>query len=502
MFLKHQIGIYALVACLTLARVAASQAKTPPQPSDVDLLRSLPAVYMVRTHGEGKLTIPNSVAVKLDGLDAEFNELLAAGKLPTDINRATFKWLRVAQEPDRYLTPSAETRTLGITMSGHGSAFAVRGDGILLTNRHVVAEKTEEPLDMTETESLDPPSLAPLHAELAKQIGDGPQGVLAKRASRAITLWYGFQCRQTTQLRRAEILLSYGKQSSLGTPDRLASGWLGLDTREGVIAPAIVLKRGGEEPVNDVAILQLDVKAAGDALICLPLAADAAPAPDVAISSLGFPGIRYNLDTMTALELLQVNVSSGKVLARDSASRLSLSERTKRRLVGASGEALDELLLVSAKQWCGVSGGPVVNAAGEAIGLNVRGNPCQLKTTLENGKFTFELLPEGTGAINYYAVPIRAAKKLLNDANITADVGESTRLWREGLDLYRRGDYAAALDCFRDISRRQKIGVAAIAGQQVVGRKPYEQVATNEQAIVNQYVVMLQAAAKEIAQGK
>lgn len=391
-------------------------------------------------------------------------------------------------------------------MSGHGSGFAVRGDGILLTNRHVVAEKTDEPLGVTETESLDPPSLAPLHAELAKQIGDSPQGLLAKRAGRVITLWYGFQCRQTTRLRRAEVLLSYGKQSSLDTPDRLAArlaaGWFGLDTREAVIAPAVVLKRGGEEPVNDVAILQLDIKAAGDALICLPLAADAAPTPDVAINSLGFPGIRYNLDTMTGLELLQVNVSTGKVLARDSASRPSLAEGTRRRLVGASGEGLDELLLVSAKQWCGVSGGPLVSAVGEAIGLNVRGNPCQLKTTLENGKFKFQLLPEGTGEINYYAVPIRAAKKLLADANVTADVGESTRLWREGLDLYGRGDYAAALDRFQNVSRRQKIGLAAVAGQQVVGRKPYEQVATNERAIVNQYVAILQESAKAMAREK
>jgi len=455
------------------------------------LMRSLPAVYMVRFFGVGEVSIPSAVEIHVEALDREFEQAVAAGEIPANADRAEFKWQCLRREPNAYLTPSEKMLTYKQDVNCWGTAFAVSREGVLLTNRHVVDDDKPQPLDYLTVNAYAPEPYTRMAQSLVSQVGKLP----AEPSTEYITLvclldWFGKQSRQSGTYTRGEILLSFSKQNDLTdatrVADRIARGMLGLDLREPVAVPVTIVAKGGDRYAEDVAILRLNALAA-DALVCLPLASDDLAQKGTAICSLGFPDWRYEPEEMHALEMLQVNESRGTIqLLPNSDKSDALGDRLRARIREIHGEAAD-LMLVSAKMWHGVSGGPVVTEQGLVVGLNVCGNEIPLPENLQPKN---QLFPKEAVLVNNLAVPIASAKKLLAENRITPDTGPTTQLWTQGLELYRLGRYAEASGKFREVAERQKIALATASAPRGVVKKPYEAQGLTlvKRQVVNLYV--------------
>jgi S1-C subfamily serine protease len=453
----------------------------------------------VQFHGTGEVHVPSEVECRLEGLDREYEQAIAEKKIPPTFDRIEFKWARIRMEPDKYLTPLKEMLLDTQKTYAWGTAFAISGEGILLTNRHVVESEKPKPLDGKIINYYSPKPFKRMIGTLMTTVGKPP----ADPDTLFVTVmslldWFGKHSWQTSKFPRGEILLSFSRQKhnlfdttqrvdQLVTKlvDEMTSEMFGFDTRKSAVAPIKVIAMGGEKPHEDVAILQLDASAK-DALVCLPLAADGLAKKDMPICSLGFPDWRYNLETMHPLELLQVNESRGTITLlpysdHSGVGDWSRAENRKIREAGAEG-----LLLLSAKMWHGVSGGPVVTENGIVVGLNVGGNEIPIPAELQT-KYLF--LPNQTKYVNNFAVPIAAAKKLLAENRITPDLGKSTEIWNEGLNSYRLGRYTEANGKFRQVAERQHIALAVPDKPQGEIKKPWEAGGlTAKKNVVNQYV--------------
>lgn len=482
-----------LVAIVSLSSVAAALAQPPATAlkgdPDLSLMRSLPGVYMVRFFGVGEVSVPKAVEIHLEGLDREFEAAVAAGKIPADTDRVEFKWHRLREEPQAYLKPSAEMLTAKQDVEAWGTAFAISREGILLTNRHVVENKPE-PLDARTVDGYAPEPFARMADSLISGLGRLPSDPQTRFVTIVSLLdWFGQRSVQTGTYTRGEILLSFSKQKDDLTDAarlamRTALSMFGQDTREATAAPVTIVAKGGDRFHEDVAILRLDAEAA-DALVCLPLAGDDLARQGMAVCSLGFPDWRYDTETMHPLDLLQVNASRGTIqLLPHSDTSSSFGDRIRGRIREIHSGA-EELILVSAKMWHGVSGGPLVTDTGLVVGLNVSGNEIPLP---ENFQQDFLFLPKRTALINNFAVPIVSARQLLAANRIVPELGPTTQLWNQGLELYRQGRYAEASGKFREVAERQKIGLRAAGTPRGTVRKPYEGPAPVSRNVVNQYV--------------
>lgn len=477
------LGIASTAACC--AQQPRVRIKGEP---DLMLMRSLPGVYMVRCVGKGIVSVPKSVEINVAGLDGEYEKAVAAGNIPAEVSRSEFKWQRLRVEPQAYLTASREMLSGEEETESWGTAFAISREGILLTNRHVVQDKPK-PLDAFAVDSYRPEPFVVMTQSLIEQLGPLP----SDEETRAVTLlcllgWYGLNSVQQGSLERAELLLSFSKQDHKTDAAKLAVssalGQFGMDVREAAKAPVKVLAVGGDMEHEDVAILQLDASAT-DALVCLPLAADDEAKQGMVVCSLGFPDWRYHFEGMHPLELLQVNESRGVIqLLPHSEKSERLSDRLKARVREITDSPAEELILVSAKMWHGVSGGPLVAENGRVVGLNVSGNEIELPEKLQARTI---LSGEKNHLVNNFAVPIAEAHKLLAANHIVPDPGPTTKLWNEGLQLYRVGRYAEAGGKFREVAEKQKIAFGGAVGRV---KKPYESQTTPaiERNVINEYV--------------
>jgi hypothetical protein len=487
------LGCVATLLCLASLTTAFAQRPEAALKGDPDLalMRSLPGVYMVRFFGVGEVSVPSAIEIHLEGLDREFETAVASGKIPADTDRVEFKWQRLREEPQAYLKPSAEMLTAKQDVEAWGTAFAISREGILLTNRHVVENKPE-PLDARTVDGYAPEPFARMADSLISGLGRLPSDPQTRFVTIVSLLdWFGRRSVQTGTYTRGEILLSFSKQKDdLTDATRLAVRralrMFGQDAREAAVAPVTIVAKGGDRMHQDVAILRLDAEAA-DALVCLPLAGDDLARQEMLVVSLGFPDWRYDTETMHPLELLQVNESRGTIqLLPHSDKSSKLRDRLNARFREIRSGA-EELMLISAKMWHGVSGGPVVTETGLVVGLNVSGNKIALPQSLP---FHPKNLFTGREAVlvNNFAVPIAEARKLLEANRIVPNPGTTTQLWNQGLELYRLGRYAEASGKFREVAQRQKIGLAAAGAPRGTVRKPYEGPPPVSRNVVNQYV--------------
>ena len=483
------------LASLTTAFAQRPEAALKGEP-DLALMRSLPGVYMVRFFGVGEVSVPSAIEIHLEGLDREFEAAVASGEIPANTDRAEFKWHRLRSEPQAYLKPSEEMLTAKQDVECWGTAFAVSQEGILLTNRHVVESKPA-PLDARTVDGYAPEPFARMADSLITQLGGLPSDPQTQFVTIFSLLdWFGQRSVQTGTYTRGEILLSFSQQDDLQDlytdasrlAVRTALRMIGQDTREATVAAVTIVAKGGDRYHEDVAILRLDAKAA-DALVCLPLAGNDVARQDMLVVSLGFPDWRYDTETMHPLELLQVNESRGTIqLLPHSDKSGKLGDRLRARLREIHSGA-EELMLISAKLWHGVSGGPVVTETGLVVGLNVSGNKIALPESLPESLRPKYLFTEKEAVlVNNFAVPIAEARKLLEANGIVPNPGTTTQLWNQGLELYRLGRYAEASGKFREVAQRQKIGLAAAGTPRGAVKKPYEGPAPVSRNVVNQYV--------------
>ncbi len=455
-----------LVVLLVAPVAMALEQKAPD--IDMSVMRALPGTFKVHMYGDLNVSVPTRITLLSAELDRAHRD--DAATIPSDLSPADAKWVVLARNPHLFLKPSVERETFvkADIEAGHGSAFAVSREGILLTNRHVVELVLEDtPLDAEAVIANEFDGFVEMLGTLMKHLGDIPSDPELKPiVFEKLSEWYGLQCRSLTKFRRAEVSIAYTAQDPLlAAPKDVAFRMalsatmkqFGMDPRTGVRLPVTVVARGGPEVENDVAILRLS-RGALDAVVCLPLADARLIREKQPVTSLGFPGFKYDKPGITEAELHGVSVEKGAVVFFDHGEPLTFSQRAM--LVNDYVRLRQNMLLVNAVIRPGSSGGPLINAEGKVAGLNVRFHPITEADKFPTVKFaekTKFLTVKPHGNSLDVAVPISNAQKLLAANQITPDVGPTTQLWHDGLALYQQQNYAAAEQKFREVARRQVV---------------------------------------------
>ena len=302
------------------------------------------------------------------------SELKLVGWVDEDIEAA----LRVAVQsppPGKKLERVAIKRTLAL-----GTAFAVREDGYLLTNAHVVEEGTPESVR-------------------AILVANAIEQYLWQTVSAyglTVDEQYLFESELYNYLQQNGRLVKFKKEyyvvppslTTLPTVDEelFAASW-----------PAELTKAGKAYPGKDVAILKIEK----GPLPALPISKES-PRVGEKIFALGYPAAA-NINQLSTNE---PSLTSGVVSA-----------------IRRSDNNDFEIIQTDISIGGGSSGGPVLNRRGEVVGIVTLGN----LNFAQYGNFNFFL-------------PISLAEELIASAKSPAPaVGEATASYREVADLLLEG---------------------------------------------------------------
>jgi S1-C subfamily serine protease len=425
-----------------------------------NVYRALPAVYIIHTVANGTIECPTEVSCDIDDLDEVYDAAVQAGEIPADMPKQLFKWCAVAAEPDKYLRASAAKSpvTLQDTVVGHGTAYAVSREGILLTNRHVIDEQEITPL----AGGVIPVGFQDLLRGLFDQLGawEG-DAELDVAVGESLTQWFARQSDNSRVKTHLAIAAAYEEEASRSLDAgvlavEIAMKQFGFDTRQPILVPVEVVARGDASLVKDIAILRVAANVR-DALICLSLADDAQVTVSAPIFSLGFPAHKYDLESGQRSGLFKVNVEPGEIKSLPSAT---FAARVTNR----------DVITLKAKLRPGCSGGPVILSDGRVGAMNVAH-----RQPLDGIPLLAPIESDGL------AVPLAEIRSLLAAHQISLDPGPTTQLWNAALDDYLRGDRSAAGAKLRQV----------VAAQQVrtdFGQKPWAKSVGFPQPIANQYV--------------
>ena len=464
--------------CLHATATADEKPQFTGRTDPLQAMRALPGVFHIYMVGDVDIHPPKSVELRLNELDEQFQQAQTAGEIPREMTASMFRWITLALEPKKYLLPleSGEVIRLKDRHVGSGTGFAISRNGIVLTNRHVVENQENKPLSPENLNGLNPACLSDLRIALLKSLGpwEGDSG-LGAWVETQILAWLGEHCRMTARFDQAIVAVAY-VDPKVTAPDavELAAGLFGLttDRREPILVPAKILAKGAPGFPTDVAILKIEANVL-DALVCLPLGKPGLARETDKILSLGFPGYRYDEATMSLAELSMVSVNPGMIHWIPNSKSTNLAQRIKPKLKDLD-EIEQQLIAVTAIIRPGSSGGPLILEDGTVVGLNVavrRQYDPLWNRALVSGKTAPKSLfqtrnPEGNPQSLDLAVPIEVAFKMLAEQNITPDPGPTTKLWRDGMDLYDAGKHTEALAKFEQVAAKQIMSPA-------IG-KPYE----------------------------
>ncbi|MFI5401646.1 MAG: serine protease [Planctomycetota bacterium] len=425
-----------LVPVLLLARALPAEPKVP---LELQVVAAQPAVFMITAYGDYELTYPEGVIVDVEKLGNDVAAARAAGAVPEGRSDAEHAWVLLAAAPDAYLATRGGTLSKSMVDRPYksGTAFAVSREGILLTNAHVLTDP--DPAQIPNTSAvleMFQQSVQPVLLGLAEKLGGPPAEAQAVDLATAVIDWWGRHCRATGKFRQARMVLKFDR------PDRkfaLGSASRFFSPPTEITAPLEVLAMGERAPGKDVAVLRARLqshdrerlKAAGasddeiddlveagsrDKLICLPLGDSSDVLPGARVQALGFPSDAFSAAWMTEAAGYRVSAREGQI------------GQTKPVRGGY------DMFEMSAGISKGDSGGPVIDAHGRVIAINVGGG--------DNNATTL-------------AVPINVAREFLVKAGVKPDVGKLTERWTEGLAAFGSGDFAMASKLFDLIERFQ-----------------------------------------------
>jgi serine protease Do len=274
-------------------------------------------------------------------------------------------------------------KTYDVPLYASGSGFFINPDGYIVTNAHV-ATLTKQGSDVCKERLL-----TAFLRQLATDYHEEPDALLNNRPL-------------VTRILQQSTLERFQPVHHVVLPDGTA---LPFDIK----AFGTPTSKAGPEG-KDVAILKVQVKHA--------------------------PTLR--LGTSDTLQTLDPVLAVGYPAAADTGA-LTAKARLEATFTDGKLSAIKQLpdgvavLQHSAPTAPGNSGGPVLDAKGEVVGITTFG-------------------PQGVSGFAF-AVPTSTILEFVRQAGTTNDSGPTDQRYREGLDLYRAGDYRKAIATFEEVKR-------------------------------------------------
>jgi S1-C subfamily serine protease len=450
---------------------AQTQSAPPVVDTPTNLMRALPGVYRILKSGKGQFRVPKAIRVKWGELAADAEAQKNSSDTGKNLSATFHQWRALETNPEKYLEASDEVNVFSFS-EGYGSGFAISREGVLLTNRHVVEEFDNAPMQAEDVMKVASKDVLALCTELAEKLGeDGVEPYFVKQSMTKVVKWIGVQSRKTFRRERLAVVVAYANPTTRASDSAsVAASLFGVSTelREPIVAPASVVALGGPGIAEDVAILKIDADV-HDALICLPLAKPEAIKLNDPIHSLGFPAFRYEKEKMSSLQYYNVNIESGKIDYLPASGEAKFRELSRLHPKGLK-LADRSMLAVTALIRPGSSGGPVILENGSVIGLNVayRDLPADEQDDISLfGKKKQVWLTKPLNSVDRpaptsvnFTVPVDVAIRLLEKHTIEPNVGDTTRQWLEAMKLYEAGDKRAAKLKFQEVASRQKARLA------------------------------------------
>lgn len=331
-------------------------------------------------------------------LKAEYKRDYDAGIVPFRQSQGQYYWRKIADAPGKYLVIVDQVFTQETSLE----PFLSKYDGPVATGTAFAVSR--EGVFLTNAHVIAPPG-----KEILADPGDAA-ALFGERLLRYLTDDFG----AIPDELRPQVMISLAR---FATPSCVVFSkitGIGVSTWAAPagthIERASILQVGNPGTIEDLAVLK--VRGLAEHVIVLPLGdSDKYRNP---IHALGFPAIA---------EFLGVKDDPNNIIKHDGEIH-SVSVNTNGR---------DETWFhMTAEINHGDSGGPVVDATGRVVGINCRG----LDAPGEK-----------------LAIPINVARKFLDNAGVSPDLGPLTQHWLSGWDAFAQQRYSVARQEFLEVAR-------------------------------------------------
>ncbi len=367
-----------------------------------------PGTVLVETVWTANVTVPE-LTLDEQALVNYLLGLVAQGTITdatTDEEIATLAIAELVKNPQLYLVAAPSNRVKQMETTGYGSGIIVTDDGYIVTNAHVVKSSG---------------------TELQQAMAEEAAAEYLTEDLNAFEEALGIDLNQEYENRFLAAAASiYQDEMTVSDPEAKSSVYLISVGDESVseAMPVEVVEVG--EPIDiengtgkDVAIL----KASGHDLPTVPMGDDSAVMGGEQAVALGYPGASL--------------FNPAFDLTKDATPTLTQGTISGRKTMKDGWEVIQTDTAIAH----GSSGGPLFNEKGEFIAINTFGG---FEYNEQTGEYEIK---EGFG----FAVPTTVINEFTERANVHPEMGQLTKTYREGIDLFLDNHYSAAKEKFEAV---------------------------------------------------
>ena len=392
-------GLLASAGIASAGKAGAAEKSPPVNPRTVLAAQATPGVQLIQTVYSAHLAVPKPVIDDnaIDNLFAAVETKAENGQISADDNSiANAIVTAIDNDPLTYLKPTDELRTKDAQITGLGTGWVVTPDGYIVTAAHVVNPGQDELKSQFAGGALDE-----FNKEDAQEIAATNDSLSGDQLAKLVEAGAKFNAHY---LKISDIKTSVSAQLGVAVAG-LGKGQKGQR--------AEILDVGEPFPGKDVAILKIDGQ---NNLPTIPVGDDADVNEGDTLYVTGYPYASTFASGLSDDSTVQPTVTEGPLSAKK------------------ANKAGTPIFQTQAPASPGNSGGPVLDAAGKAVGILVAGATDDNGTQIQGQEFV---------------MPISVVKEKLNEKNVHPAQSLSTTVYNTGIDNYYKHYYKRALKNFQ-----------------------------------------------------